>query len=80
MSGIAYDEGNIFRKIIDGQIPCYKIFETEHALAFLDAFPSTPGHALLVPKASGFSTVEDMPADVAANVMLCLLLYLLSAS
>ena len=33
-------------------MPCYKIFETEHSLAFLDAFPITPGHSLLVPKAT----------------------------
>ena len=69
MSGIAYDEGNIFAKIIAGDIPCFKIFETEHALAFLDAFPSAEGHSLLIPKASGYATVMDMPPDVAANVL-----------
>eukprot|EP00937_MAST-01D_sp_MAST-1D-sp2_P003352 g3352.t1 len=69
MSGIEYDEGNIFKKIVAGDIPCFKIFETEHALAFLDAFPSAPGHSLLIPKASGYATVMDMPADVAANVL-----------
>ncbi len=39
------------RKILDGDIPSTKIFETEHSLAILDAFPSTPGHSLLIPKA-----------------------------
>ena len=47
----ADDPDNIFAKIIDGKVPCYKLFETEHALAFLDAFPMTRGHALLIPKA-----------------------------
>ena len=69
MSGLQYDEQNIFAKIIRGEIPCFKIFETEHALAFLDAFPMTEGHALLIPKALGYPTVMDMPPDVAANVL-----------
>lgn len=51
---VPYDENNVFKKIIAGDIPSYKIFETEHALAFLDAFPMAKGHALLVPKATGY--------------------------
>ena len=43
----------MFKKIIEGTVPSYKIFETEHALAFLDAFPMVKGHSLLVPKATG---------------------------
>ena len=39
LSGIPYDDDNVFKKIVEGTIPSYKIFETEHALAFLDAFP-----------------------------------------
>ena len=50
-------------------MPCYKLFETEHALAFLDAFPMTRGHALLVPKARGYATVMDMPPEVAGEVL-----------
>lgn len=46
-----------------------KIFETEHALAFLDAFPMTRGHALLIPKAPGYATIMDMPEEMAANVL-----------
>lgn len=65
----SYDPGNIFLKIINGTVPCYKIFETEHALAFLDAFPMTPGHALLVPKAPGYATLDALPEDVAAAVL-----------
>ena len=47
----------------------YQLFETEHALAFLDAFPMAKGHALLIPKAPGCVSVLDMPPDVAANVL-----------
>eukprot|EP00898_Chlorokybus_atmophyticus_P005168 jgi/Chlat1/5652/Chrsp37S05476 len=57
----------IFCKIVGGQLPSHKLLETEHALAFLDAFPMTKGHALLVPK-QHFADMSDAPADVIANV------------
>jgi len=60
-----YSDDNIFSKIIDGTIPCHKIFETEETLAFLDAFPKVKGHALLIPKRKGFTSLEQMPADAA---------------
>lgn len=41
---------SIFSKIISGEIPCYKIAESEHFLAFLDVFPLKKGHVLVVPK------------------------------
>ena len=65
---MSYDENNIFAKIIAGAIPSYKIFETEHSLAILDAFPMVEGHALLLPKVKCVS-VLDMAAEVAAHVL-----------
>ena len=41
---------SIFTKIIQGEIPCYKIAENDHFLAFLDVFPLVHGHVLIVPK------------------------------
>ena len=41
---------SIFTKIINGEIPCYKIAEDEHFLAFLDVNPNAKGHTLCVPK------------------------------
>jgi len=41
---------SIFSKIISGEIPCYKIAENEHFLAFLDINPNAKGHALCIPK------------------------------
>jgi len=41
---------SIFSKIINGEIPCYKIAETEKCIAFLDVFPLVEGHVLVVPK------------------------------
>jgi histidine triad (HIT) family protein len=40
----------IFKKIIDGEIPCYKIYEDKHFLVFLDVSPKNPGHTLVIPK------------------------------
>lgn len=41
---------SIFTKIINGEIPCYKIAEDENYIAFLDVFPLRKGHTLIVPK------------------------------
>ena len=43
-------EPSIFTKIINGDIPCHKLYEDEHTFAFLDIQPITSGHALVVPK------------------------------
>lgn len=43
-------EQSIFSKIVNGQIPAYKIAEDERYLAFLDVFPTTKGHTLVIPK------------------------------
>ena len=46
----AYDPGNIFAKILRGEIPCNKVFEDDWALAFHDIAPQAPVHVLVVPK------------------------------
>lgn len=46
----SHSEGTIFKKIIDGDIPSYKIYENENFLVFLDVFPKAPGHTLIIPK------------------------------
>ena len=43
-------ETTIFDKILDGEIPCYKVYEDDHVLAFLDIGPISPGHTLVIPK------------------------------
>ena len=46
----AYDANNIFARILRGEIPCHKIVEDEHALAFMDVMPMIAGHCLVIPK------------------------------
>ena len=46
----AYDQGNVFAKILRGELPCRKVYEDEHALAFHDINPLAPVHILVIPK------------------------------
>jgi histidine triad (HIT) family protein len=48
----AYDNNNVFAKILRGEFPCYKVYEDDSALAFLDIMPRSPGHTLVIPKAA----------------------------
>lgn len=47
---MVYDSENVFAKILSGHIPCKKVYESEHALAFHDVAPNAPTHILVVPK------------------------------
>ena len=47
---MTYDPNNIFAKILLGEIPCNKIYEDEHTLAFMDVMPEVDGHCLVIPK------------------------------
>ena len=47
---MAYDQENIFAKILRGEIPCDKVYEDEWALAFNDINPQAPIHTLVIPK------------------------------
>ncbi len=46
----SYDDQNVFARILRGEIPCKKVLETEHSLAFEDIQPKTPHHVLVIPK------------------------------
>jgi histidine triad (HIT) family protein len=61
----AYDPSNIFAKILRGELPCYKIYEDDKALAFLDIMPRAPGHALVLPKAAVRNILDVAPDDLA---------------
>jgi len=47
---MTYDNDNIFAKILRGEIPCNKVHETDHSLAFHDVNPQAPTHVLVIPK------------------------------
>jgi histidine triad (HIT) family protein len=58
-----YDSNNIFAKILRGEFPCYKVYENEHVLAFLDIMPRVPGHTLVIPKAPSRNILDIKPED-----------------
>lgn len=57
----------IFHKILAGQIPCHRVYEDDHVLAFLDAFPLSPGHTLVIPKEFA-DTLDQLSDDSAAAI------------
>ena len=61
----SYDSNNIFAKILRGELPCHKVYEDDHALAFLDIMPRAPGHTLVLPKAPARNLLDVAPADLA---------------
>src|SRR5260370_31032213 len=61
----AYDPSNLFAKILRGELPSYKIYEDERALAFLDIMPRAPGHVLVLPKAPARNILDVAPDDLA---------------
>ncbi|MGE3143533.1 MAG: HIT family protein [Hyphomonadaceae bacterium] len=59
----AYDEGNVFAKILRGEIPAVKVLEDEEALAFMDIFPQMRGHTLVIPKQTQARNFLEFPAE-----------------
>ncbi len=60
---------SIFSKIVAGEIPCYKIAENDHYLAFLDVFPLKKGHVLVIPKQE-VDYIFDLDNDAYDGLML----------
>lgn len=61
MAPATYDDENIFAKILRGEIPCTRIYEDDHALAFEDINPQAPTHVLVIPKGAYVSN-DDFTA------------------
>lgn len=64
-----YDNQNIFAKIIRGEIPCYKLYEDDDVLAFLDVFPQSFGHTLVIPKRAAARNLLEVDADSLTKVI-----------
>ncbi|HWE47972.1 MAG TPA: HIT family protein [Caulobacteraceae bacterium] len=64
-----YDPDNIFAKIVRGEIPCAKVYEDDAALAFMDVFPQSRGHTLVISKTSRARNLLDAePATLEALI------------
>ena len=65
---MTYDNNNIFAKILRNEIPCIKVYEDEHTLAFMDIMPQAEGHTLVIPKEAAI-TIHDLSDEGAANLI-----------
>ena len=61
-----YDPNNIFAKILNGEIPCHKIYEDAHSFAFMDVMPQVDGHCLVIPKTGSRNLLDANPATLAS--------------
>ncbi|MDQ0464076.1 histidine triad (HIT) family protein [Caulobacter ginsengisoli] len=66
----AYDEANIFGKIIRGEMPAVKVYEDEAVLAFMDVFPQSKGHTLVISKTSRARNLLDAEPQVLETLIL----------
>ncbi|MCR5880707.1 HIT family protein [Phenylobacterium sp. J367] len=64
-----YDDGNIFAKILRGEMPAAKVFEDDHVLAFMDVFPQAKGHTLVIPKHSHARNLLEEEPQVLAGLI-----------
>lgn len=66
---VIYDDNNIFAKMLNGDIPCYKVYEDDKTLAFMDIMPQADGHVLVIPKQKAVDLVDLEPEYAAAVLM-----------
>jgi histidine triad (HIT) family protein len=65
-----YDAGNIFAKILRGEAPCVRVFEDDHVFAFMDVFPQSKGHTLVIPKHSTARNLLEEAPEIIGPLML----------
>src|ERR1700753_1700407 len=65
---MAYDNNNIFAKILRGEIPAVKVFEDDKTLAFMDVMPQAEGHVLVIPKERAENIFDLSPGGAAAMI------------
>lgn len=65
---MAYDQDNIFAKILRGEIPCDKVYEDDYSLAFHDINPLAPCHILVIPKGD-YVSMADFTAEAPAELI-----------
>jgi len=65
---VAYDDGNIFAKILRGEAPAHVVCEDDHTMAFMDVMPQVDGHTLVIPR-QGVETLHDSDPAALAHTM-----------
>jgi diadenosine tetraphosphate (Ap4A) HIT family hydrolase len=65
---MTYDPENVFAKILRGELPCNKVYEDDHALAFHDIEPQAPVHVLVIPKGD-YVSMDDFSATAPTDMV-----------
>jgi len=65
---MAYDNSNVFAKILRGELPAQKVYEDAETLAFMDIMPRCEGHMLVIPKTPARNILDANPAQLAACI------------
>jgi len=66
-----YDPDNVFAKILRGELPCHRVYENDDVLAFLDAFPQSRGHTLIIPKRSQARNLLELEESAITPLFSC---------
>jgi histidine triad (HIT) family protein len=67
-----YDRNNVFARILRGEIPCNRVYEDEHVLAFRDIDPQAPTHILVIPKGE-YGSLDDFSEKASATEIAALI-------
>lgn len=62
----AYDDSNVFAKILRGELPCHKLYEDDRTIVIMDIMPRADGHVLVIPKAPSRNILDVADDDLAA--------------
>jgi histidine triad (HIT) family protein len=66
---MSYDDSNVFAKILRGELPAHKVYETDRVLAFMDIMPRADGHVLVIPKQAKARNILDIATDDLAHLI-----------
>lgn len=66
---MAYDDNNVFARILRGEIPAHRVYEDESCLAFMDVMPQTEGHTLVIPKFPARGLFDLPPEQLTALIL-----------
>jgi histidine triad (HIT) family protein len=65
----AYDDSNVFAKILRGEIPSVRIYETDEVVAIMDAMPQSQGHCLVIPRVPSRNLLDASPEVLAVLLL-----------
>ncbi len=65
---MAYDDTNVFAKILRGELPCHKVYEDDETFAFMDIMPRANGHTLVIPRTPA-QNIFDVQADTLCTLI-----------